>query len=575
MTKRNRREPFRFKPGFTIGGVAAETDPLLAACFVSTDCFEAASNINDARCAIIGRAGTGKTAILDELKRRHAGNTITIDPEALAFQFLGKSEMIRALRTNGVNLDYFYKLLWRHILVVEILKHYFPAESKQSSRISQLAAAIKQRLKPDPAEKRAVEYLDQWDATVLQPTHERIQEIHNNLSKRIRAKIGFNGGWLSLFGLKGDVDGEIASSQEVTERVRIAQGIISHIQVEDLNRVRDYIGSTILDDPQQPCYVLIDDLDRFVVDDPLVHDLIRGLILEIYDWKKIKNLKVIYALRNNILNKIESEFRTRSYQKEKLEDQRYYLGWTRQELIELIDRRLWKVSEDSNFINIPTLREILPKHSSQHPSGLDCILERTLNRPRDIIDYINRAGTLCIGKTRISIQVLQKVEDSYSQGRLAALYDEWRANYPDLDLITKILRGFPQRFNISLWSEDDLMDIFTDRRIQKDGWLETHCQEFQKDYASNPSYALNNCIRKLVKLLFEIGIVGVKPSEGGSLRYCHTGDPLLADVELDGDPQVVIHPMFHRALGTNPWSARRNQLELESPELPKKVENHS
>jgi len=554
MTRKHRRETFRFKPGFTIGGVAAETDPLLTTCFISTSCFEAVSNIGDPRCAMIGRSGTGKTALLEELKRRYEVNTITIDPEALAFQFLGKSDMVRTLRTSGVNLDYFYKLIWRHILVVEILKHYFPAESKQSNLVSQLVERIRKKLKPDPAEKRAIEYLDQWDATVLQPTHERIQEIHNNLSKRIRAKIGFYGSWFSLFGMEAGADGEIASKQETIERVRIAQEIISHIQIEDLNMARDYVGSIVLDDPQKPCYVLIDDLDRFVVDDPLVYDLIRGLTLEIYDWKKIKNAKVIYALRNNIVNRIESEFKTRSYQKEKLEDQRYYLGWTRQELIELINKRLWKISVDLNFSNTPTLPEILSKHSGRHQSGLDYILERTLNRPRDIIDYINRAGALCIGKERISMQVLQNVEDSYSQGRLAALYDEWRDNYPELNLITKILRGFPPRFNISFWSETDLMDILTDSRIKKGGWLETLCQEFQEYYKSGSTLALNTCIRKLVKLLFEVGIVGVKTSEGGTIRYCHTGDPLLSDVELDGDPQVVVHPMFHRALGVNPWT---------------------
>jgi hypothetical protein len=226
----------------------------------------------------------------------------------------------------------------------------------------------------------------------------------------------------------------------------------------------------------------------------------------------------------------------------------------RQELIELINKRLRKISEDLNFINIPTLPEILPKHSSRQPSGLDYILERTLNRPRDIIDYINKAGTLCIGKERISMQALQNVEDSYSQGRLAALYDEWRANYPELDLITKIIRKYPPRFNISLWSEDDLMDVLTDRRIKKGGWLETLCQEFEKDYASSPRSAVTTCVHKLVKLLFEVGIVGVKTSEGGTIRYCHTGDPLLSDVELDGDPQVIIHPMFHRALGISPWT---------------------
>jgi len=553
MTRKNKRETFRFKPGFTIGGIAAETDPLLETCFISTDCFEAVSDINNPRCAIIGRSGTGKTAILEGIKRKYEGNTITIDPEALAFQFLGNSEMIRALRTSGVNLDYFYKLLWRHILVVEILKRYFPAESRQSNRISQLVDKIRKGLKPNPAEKHALEYLDQWGATVLQPTHDRIQEIHNTLDKRIRAKIGTKGSWFSLLGMEAGVDGEIASTKETTERAHIAQELISRIQIEDLNKIRDYIGSIVLDDPQKPCYLLIDDLDRFVVDDPLVYDLLKGLILEIYDWKKIKNAKIIYVLRNNIINRIEGGLKTRSYQKEKLEDQRYYLDWTRQELIGLINKRLQKISENLNFINTPTLPEILPKRSSRQPSGLDYILERTLNRPRDIIDYINKAGTSCIGKERIPMQVLREVDDSYSHGRLKALYDEWLDNYPELELITKIFRKYPPRFNISFWSQDDLMDILTDRRIQKGGWLETRCKEFQKDYQSNPSFALNNCVRKLVNLLFEVGIVGVKTSKGGTIRYCHTGDPLLSDVELDGDPQVIIHPMFHRALDIQPW----------------------
>lgn len=152
------------------------------------------------------------------------------------------------------------------------------------------------------------------------------------------------------------------------------------------------------------------------------------------------------------------------------------------------------------------------------------------------------------------MQALQSVEDSYSQGRLAALYDEWRSNYPDLEIMVKVLRGFPPRFNISFWSENDLMDVMTDTRMRKGGWLETQCYEYQKEYASDPSHALHVCTRKLVKLLFEVGIVGVKTSEGGIVRYCHTGDPLLSDVELDGDPQVVVHPMFHRVLGVKSWA---------------------
>ena len=60
---------------------------------------------------------------------------VTIHPEELAFRYLGerRSDLIKALRqvfvTSGVNLDYFYKLLWRHVFVVEILKHRFPDDA--------------------------------------------------------------------------------------------------------------------------------------------------------------------------------------------------------------------------------------------------------------------------------------------------------------------------------------------------------------------------------------------------------------------------------------------------------------
>ena len=61
----------------------------------------------------------------------------------------------------------------------------------------------------------------------------------------------------------------------------------------------------------KPCFVIIDDLDRFWVDDPLVFELIRGLILEIYEWDDVGRVKIVYALRDNILHRIEKDFTSR------------------------------------------------------------------------------------------------------------------------------------------------------------------------------------------------------------------------------------------------------------------------
>ena len=170
---------FRFLPGMTFGTIAAEHDSLLSDCFFPTVYYQRVRNTNDVGSGLIGRAGSGKTAILERLKLDHF-RAVTIHPEELAFRYLGESDLIRALRQSGVNLDYFYKLLWRHVFVVEILKHRFPEDAQQAGLIGQLIERIRKSVRPDHARERAIKYLDEWGATVLQEPHERIEHIHSH-----------------------------------------------------------------------------------------------------------------------------------------------------------------------------------------------------------------------------------------------------------------------------------------------------------------------------------------------------------------------------------------------------------
>ena len=194
-----------------------------------------------------------------------------------------------------------------------------------------------------------------------------------------------------MFGLETEVTGEASWKRDVEERVKIAQTLVSQVQVQDLNAVRDYIGTEIIDDPQNPCFILIDDLDKFWVEEPVLYELIRALLLEIYDWSKVPNVKIVYALRDNVLHKLERDFRSRSYQREKLADQQLRLQWTRHELIDLANKRLAWLAGKSGDPNAPRLDSILPKRTSKRSSGIDYLLDRTLNRPRDLIDFLNHA----------------------------------------------------------------------------------------------------------------------------------------------------------------------------------------
>ena len=263
MTSRKISQEFRFTPGMMFGTAAAEQDSMLSDCFFPTTYYRIIRDVEDTRSGLIGRSGSGKTAIMERLKTDRI-RTVSVNPDELAFRYLGDSDLIRSLRGRGVNLDHLYKLLWRHVFVVEILKHRFPEEARRAGMVWQLIERIQKRGRPDQAREQAIKYLDDWGATVLQEPHERVEHIHTEFERRLRARLNLGEPWRVALGLDAGVDGEYVEKRVVDERVRVAQDAVSQIQVQDLNTVRDYIGKEIIDDPQNPCFVLIDDLDRFL-----------------------------------------------------------------------------------------------------------------------------------------------------------------------------------------------------------------------------------------------------------------------------------------------------------------------
>ena len=529
---------------------AAEQDSLLSDCFFPTSYYQIIRDIKDPCCGLIGRSGSGKTAILEQLKSDKF-RTVSVKPEELAFRYLGSSDLIQALRESRVNLDFFYKLLWRHVFVVEILKHRFPEDARQTGLVWQLIERIRRSVKPDQARERAIKYLDDWGATVLQEPHERVQQIHQSFEKRLKAKLGVDGPWRKVFGLDTGLEGEVVQKKDIEERVRTAQELVSDIQVQDLNAVRDYIGTDIIDDPQNPCFVLIDDLDRFWVEEPTLYELIRAMLLEIYDWSRVPNVKIVYALRDNVLHKLENDFRSPSYQREKLADQRIRLRWTHYELIELVNKRLAWLAGKPGDSNAPHLDEILPKKRNDRPTGVDYLLDRTLDRPRDVIDFLNHASQLAVGKKGFTWAVLHEAEQPYSNGRLAALFDEWSQNYAGLDLVaSKMLQGRKHRFPKSDWNEEVLLDLFTDHGVNERPWLKGQYDVFNEMYQVDGPKAVHHFTGLFTSVMFEVGLIGIRNLPGDSNWYSNSNPPILAPEEVSDEAEVIIRPMFYSALRT-------------------------
>lgn len=127
---------FRFRRMDTIRAARAEEDiEFLKTSFVETEEYEVLKDQADIRQIVLGRTGSGKSALFERLKIDEASRFISIDPHGLALMYVSNSSVIKYFSDLGVNLTPFYKLLWRHVLTVELLrKHFGQYSSDQKSQ---------------------------------------------------------------------------------------------------------------------------------------------------------------------------------------------------------------------------------------------------------------------------------------------------------------------------------------------------------------------------------------------------------------------------------------------------------
>ena len=115
--KLSRTERFRFKRTDSIGAAAAEDDgEVLKDCYVDTGALQLLQDIGDRRQIVLGRTGTGKSALLTILEQSRPERVIKLSPEHLALTYVANSTILNFFGSIGVNLDPFFKLLWRHVL---------------------------------------------------------------------------------------------------------------------------------------------------------------------------------------------------------------------------------------------------------------------------------------------------------------------------------------------------------------------------------------------------------------------------------------------------------------------------
>lgn len=508
----------RLRSGFTLGGEQAEADPLLEDAFYASSDYEVLSSHQDTRCFVVGRTGAGKSAALQHLEETQGDHVIRINPEDLSLPYITDLQVIRYLDELDVNLDLFWIALWKHVLLVEIIRHRYQVDSPAAKQ--NFMRQLKERVGRNPGKAAALEYLEEFEGRFWCETDERVRDITDKFTQRLGSGVEATaaGGPFKAGG-KVSADTETTSQTRREEADRF-QRIVNETQLSKLNKMIEVLNEDILDG-QHFTYVVIDDLDRDWVDERLANDLIRCLFRTVLDLKRVKNLKVLVALRTNIFQELEFGRRSGG-QEEKFRSMVLPVQWTRSDLEQLLDERV-RVAAPRFNLELSAVADLLPHANRARGNPLDYLLERTLLRPRDAIAFLNECLSRGIGKSRLSWDDIQNSEHAYSANRLLALRDEWKPTYPGIDQVLDRFRGASARIDRADLEArlDEVMMLPADPAFPGVRWL----TDASSRMWSGGDASADEIYQPLATLLYTIGFLGIATKTKAAPIFCQD-DPL-------------------------------------------------
>jgi len=538
---------FRFRHHDNIGVADAEQDhAFLASCFMDVGDIAILKDCDDPRRIVLGRTGAGKTALLYQFSQEH-DNVIEIKPESLALAYISNSTILQFVHGLGVNLNIFFKLLWRHVFTVEILKTHFHLDSQQATvpvveKIKNFFSGRNRR------HIQAMEYLEKWGKTFWEETDYRIRELTTKLESDLKASID-----AAKIGIPISAQGgQSLTEEQKSEVVYRAQHVVNEVQIRQLSDMIELIDE-VLEDPKRKYYIVIDRLDEDWVEDGLRYLLIRALIETVRDFGKVKHAKIVIALRYDLLDRVVRLTRDAGFQEEKYECLYLPIEWTREQLINLLDLRVDALVRQRYTTRSVTHSDLLPSKINKQPS-IDYILKRTLMRPRDVILFFNLCIAQAANNPSITAQMIRQAEGEYSRLRLRSLADEWHSDYPKLLCFADLLKGRPALFALESVTEDDCLNLCV--KLHEQGVLENDELSVAALNLVDAKMKFQDFRTTIMAAFYKVSLVGLKLEHYESVSWSIGGRRSVSLAEIGAGTRIAIHPCFWRTLGVRDFELK-------------------
>ncbi|GAB1053833.1 MAG: hypothetical protein WAqPseu_00310 [Shewanella algae] len=523
-----------------VGALDAETDrALLDKCFVDKGDLNELLDVKNPAAIILGRTGSGKSALIHKIETSST-NCSRLDPNDISIRFLEYSDIIKFFDALEIKLDLFYKLLWRHLLVVEILKLRYDIKNEHDGK--RFTDGIFTWLSRDKAKRKAIDYFNEWGDKFWLDTDEHLREITSKLEHDTKASIGAKYSEISL-SLEGV---EKLSDQERIEIKQRASQVVSGLQIKKLNEVLDLLSEYSFNDHQKKFYILIDQLDENWANTITRCRFIRALIEEIKSFRKLETVKIIAALRKDLLELVYDKTRDSGFQEEKYEAYMLELKWSNNELTNLVELRINEVFKSQYTKEIVRFDDVFPKpKKGGGQTAMDFILERTLRRPRDVLQFVNECFNIASERDRISWRAMVAAEANYSEKRLKSLKEEWGEMYPSFEDTVEIIRGLSPTFSRSAITQERLNDVVMSLSDIRNN---DPCVKQVHSYFDGKSIKESDVLYAILQCLYRVGTIGVKISSLDTFLWSHIDQSTVSKGEIKRSSQFKIHKMLHKAL---------------------------
>lgn len=530
--------PVILRAGMSIGTNAAEfDDDFLIPCFVHYPPVEIGMNIQSRGMVLDGRTGSGKTAILRYITSK-AEQVVEIDPSEMSMSYVSNSDALNFLQSIGADLDLLFQILWKHVLSIEFIRLKFSVKNENASL--SVFERIRTKFSKDARKDRAIKYLQEWEGKFWITMDQNIRELTEKMEKAVKVELG---GEIEKFKAGGQYEKRLSNDKK-SEFIYRVRKIINPEQLAELGGVIEILKELSNDDGMHEYFILIDKLDENWVEVSIRFKMIRALIESLKNFRKIRNLKILVALRSDVLERVVQETKDLTFQREKLDDYFIHIKWTKPLLKQLIDLRIKSLFRKQYSLGIISFDDVFP-YNVGNIGPFDYIVDRTLMRPRDVIAFVNECLDAAQGTYVVTGTTIKKAEVEFSRIRREALEQEWQSAFPSIKRLLDFL-GSKKKAIITLTElcsgteADDLaLSICSENKV---GFDPLH--ELAKSYCEADTRSAEEFVKAIVGILYRVGAIGAKLRNGDRFLYSHIDQPLLPLAQLTEDARVRIHPML-------------------------------